>query len=174
MDLAKAIREQKFRADLAQRFLDTIVLPPLRRRRGDIVKLATFALARWNRKHGERRSIAKSALEKMQAYPWPGNVRELISAVERAAMLARRQIIRADDLHVGEAAWVSGCQDLVLPEPQLGFSLPDYLGQTRATLIERAIASSGGNSAQAARMLGITPQAVHKFLKMQEGEDNPG
>jgi DNA-binding NtrC family response regulator len=174
MNLAKAMRDQKFRADLAQRFLDTIELPPLRRRRADIVKLATFALTRWNRTHGEKRSIGRSALDAMQAYPWPGNVRELISAIERAAMLAKRQSIRADDLSLGEAAWVSGCRDLVLPEPEVGFSLSDYLSETRATLIERAIASSGGNHAQAARKLGITPQAVHKFVKTRENENNVG
>jgi len=168
MDLTKAMRDGRFRSDLAQRFLDIIEIPPLRRRRGDIVKLATFALTRWNRIHGEDKTITRSALEKMQTYPWPGNVRELISVVERAAMLARKGRIRSDDLYLGESAWSSEYTDKIMPEPREGFSLTDYLSDIRSALIDKAIESAGGNYAGAARLLGISPQAVHKYGKSKQ------
>jgi two-component system NtrC family response regulator len=165
MDLAKAIREGKFRADLAQRFIDTVELPPLRRRRGDIVKLATFALTLWNREYGETRRIGRDALEKLQAYAWPGNVRELISAVQRAAMMVKSHSIRAADLRLGDAAWQSGNGSSLLPEPTEGFSLKEYLNQTRASLVKRAIEIAEGSYAGAARLLGISSQAVHKYAR---------
>ncbi len=165
LDLGRAIRDGQFRADLAQRFIDTIELPPLRRRRSDIVKLATFALARWNREYGASRKIARDALEALQTYAWPGNVRELISAVERAAMMAKRNIIHAADLRLGDTAWLAVAGEIGIPEPHEGFSVKDYLDGLRAKLFRRAIEAASGNYAQAARLLAVSPQAVHKFAK---------
>jgi transcriptional regulator with AAA-type ATPase domain len=168
MDLAKAIREGKFRADLAQRFIDTVELPPLRRRRGDIVKLATFALTLWNREYGESRRIGRDALEKLQTYAWPGNVRELISSVQRAAMMVKSKTIRGDDLRLGDAAWQTGAGVAALPEPCEGFSLKEYLNEARAALFGRAIEIAGGNCAAAARLLGVSTQAVHKHAQSRD------
>ena len=46
-----------------------------------------------------------------------------------------------------------------------GFSLEGYLGDVRKKLIREALEKSEGNQSEAARLLGISPQAVHKFLK---------
>jgi transcriptional regulator with GAF, ATPase, and Fis domain len=162
-DLAKAITAGQFRADLAQRFIDTVDLPPLRRRRGDIVKMATFALASWNRKYGQSKTIARDALERLQTYAWPGNVRELISVVQRSAMMAKGKVIRADDIRLGEASWQAGSTVMALPEPCEGFQLKAFLTETRKRLISRAIELSGGNCASASRLLGLSTQAVHKY-----------
>jgi transcriptional regulator with GAF, ATPase, and Fis domain len=174
MDLGKAIREGRFRADLAQRFIDTVELPPLRRRRGDIVKLATFALTQWNHEYGESRKIARDALEKLQTYAWPGNVRELVSSVQRAAMMARAKTIRAEDLRLGDAAWQSGAGATVLPEPCDGFSLKDYLDEARGALIRKAIEIAHGNYAAAARLLGVSTQAVHKYTRTRGKDRSSG
>jgi transcriptional regulator with GAF, ATPase, and Fis domain len=165
LDLGRAIREGNFRADLAQRFIDTIELPPLRRRRINIVKLATFALTKWNRKHGLSRKIAGDALEALQTYAWPGNVRELISAVERSAMMAKTNIIHAADLRLGDAAWLAASSEVGIPEPYEGFSLKAYIDGLRGKLFSRAIEVANGNYTQAARLLAVSPQAVHKFAK---------
>jgi transcriptional regulator with PAS, ATPase and Fis domain len=58
-----------------------------------------------------------------------------------------------------------------LPEPFEGFSLEEYLAQVRKQLILRALSSSKGNQSQAASLLGISKQAVSKFLTGQA--DNP-
>ena len=162
-DLAKAITEGHFRSDLAQRFIDTVELPPLRRRRGDIVRLATFALSSWNRKYGQSKTIARDALERLQGYAWPGNVRELISVVHRSAMMSNSSVIRTEDIRLGEASWQAGTTVSALPEPSDGFQLKTFLAETRERLISRAIELSGGNCASAARLLGISTQAVHKY-----------
>lgn len=164
-DLARAIRDGKFRTDLIQRFLDTIELPPLRKRRGDIARFATYTINRWNRKHNTRCRIGRDALTALQVYKWPGNVRELIAAVERAAITTRADTIKAQDLRLGEAAWQADEADSILPEPYEGFSLRDYLQNARQTLIRKAITQSNGNNAAAARLLGISPQALHKHLQ---------
>lgn len=168
LDLGKAMREGRFRADLAQRFIDTIELPPLRRRRGDIIKLATFALTKWNREYGASRKIGRDALQELQAYSWPGNVRELIFAVERAAMTAKKEVIRVSELRLGDAAWLAASNEVGVPEPHEGFSLKDYIDEARERLFNRAIEIARGNYTQAARLLGVSPQAVHKFAKKTE------
>ncbi len=164
LDLGKAIREGRFRADLAQRFLDTIELPPLRRRRGDIIKLATFTLTRWNREYGASRKIGRDALKKLQSYSWPGNVRELVSAIKRAAMISKKEVINAADLRLGDAAWFAAPDEIGIPEPYEGFQVKDYLDTAREKLFKRAIDIAKGNYAKASKMLGVSPQAVHKFV----------
>ena len=163
-DLPAAIRSKQFRLDLSKRFGVRISIPPLRERRGDILKLATFALDRWNRLYGESRRLSRDALEQLQVYPWPGNVRELISAVETSAMMAHGRILKARDLKFDEPIW-DETPEHMLPEPHEGFSLKEYLNNARDALIRRALDLSHGNRSQAGRLLGITPQAVHRYVK---------
>jgi DNA-binding NtrC family response regulator len=59
-----------------------------------------------------------------------------------------------------------------LPEPRAGFSLDEYLTSARKQLILRALEAARGNQSEAARLLGITPQAVHKFLRKTESDFN--
>ena len=165
LNLGKAIKEGQFRPDLAQRFIDTIELPPLCRRRGDIIKLATFTLSKWNQAHNTSRRMSKSTLEELQTYSWPGNVRELTSSIERAAMTAKKDIIQATELRLGEAAWLAVSDENRVPEPHDGFLLKDYIDNVREKLFNRAINISSGNYAQAAKLLGVSPQAVHKFAR---------
>jgi len=150
--------------DLSKRFGVRISIPPRRERRGDILKLATFALDRWNRLYGESRRLSRDALEQLQVYPWPGNVRELFSAVKTSAMMAHSRILKAKDLKFDEPIW-DETPEHMLPEPHEGFSLKEYLNNARDALIRRALDLSHGNRSQAGRLLGITPQAVHRYVK---------
>jgi len=163
-DISAAIKSKLFRLDLSKRFGVRINIPPLRKRRGDIVKLATFALDRWNRLYGESRKLSRDALEQLQAYPWPGNVRELMSTVETSAMMTHARLIKAQDLKFDEPVW-DETPEHMLPEPHEGFSLKDYLNNARVSLISRALELSHGNRSQAGRLLGVTPQAVHRYVK---------
>ncbi len=164
VDISAAIKSKQFRLDLSKRFGVRISIPPLRKRRGDIVKLATFALERWNRVYGERRKLSRDALEQLQIYPWPGNVRELISTIETSAMMVSGRILKGQDLKFDEPVW-NETPEHMLPEPHEGFSLKDYLNNARDGLIRRALELSHGNRSQAGRLLGITPQAVHRYVK---------
>jgi predicted transcriptional regulator len=57
-----------------------------------------------------------------------------------------------------------------LPEPHEGFSLEGFLSSARKQILLRAIEAANGNKSLAARLLGITPQAVHKFLQQSKGK----
>jgi formate hydrogenlyase transcriptional activator len=90
-DLAREVREGRFRADLFYRLnVFPIHIPPLRERPEDIPLLVDHFLAHFQRKLAKPlKRVAPASLEQMLRYPWPGNVRELQNVLERACVLAR-------------------------------------------------------------------------------------
>ena len=91
-------------------------------------------------------------------------MRDLENVIERSARLSRQDVLEADDLLIAEPVTYADPLD-ALPEPCLGFSLEEFIGSARKQLILRALETSKGNQSEAARLLGISPQAVHKFLQ---------
>ncbi|MBV8914789.1 MAG: sigma-54-dependent Fis family transcriptional regulator, partial [Acetobacteraceae bacterium] len=160
-DLRRAVAEGRFREDLYWRIsVVPIHLPPLRERLADIVPLAEHFLTRAD---GGPKRLAADAAARLLAHPWPGNVRELRNAMDRAATLARRQVITATDLAFLDPAlapsegteWLSG-------------TLPEALARLEAAMIRRALAAAGGNRTEAARQLGIHRQLLHtKLMRME-------
>lgn len=163
-DLRKLVRQGKFREDLFFRLnVGEIKLPLLRERRSDIPKLALHVLDRLNRSLRTPKRLSGKALSRLQAHNWAGNVRDLENVIERSVRLCRHNVLDADDLLITEPVTYADPLD-VLPEPYEGFSLDEFLGSARKQMIIRALEAAKGNQSQAARLLGITPQAVHKFL----------
>jgi transcriptional regulator with GAF, ATPase, and Fis domain len=82
--------------------------------------------------------------------------------------LAPKDVIEADDLIISEP--VSREDPLsLLPEPADGFSMEDFLSSARKQLVLKAMEAANGNQSEAARLLGVSPQAVHKYLlKLKE------
>jgi two-component system NtrC family response regulator len=104
-------------------------------------------------------------------------VRDLENVIERTVRLCRRDVLDADDLIIAEP--IAYADPLhALPDPYKGFSLEEFLGSARKQLILRALEASGGKQSEAARLLGITPQAVHKFFRKSSptvrGSHRPG
>jgi DNA-binding NtrC family response regulator len=163
--LGKAIKLGQFREDLYYRLnVGEIRLPPLRERRSDIPKIALHILDKINRTLKKPKRLTQDALSRLQNYSWPGNVRDLENVLERSARLSKQDIIDADDLMIYEP--VTYADPLTfLPEPNEEFSLEGYVTSARKQLILRAIELAKGNQSVAAKLLGITPQAVHKFLR---------
>jgi two-component system NtrC family response regulator len=158
-DLRAAIAEGQFREDLFWRLgVVPLALPPLRERLADIVKLAEHFLALAPGGH----SLSAAAAARLLAHPWPGNVRELRNAMERAAALARQQVIGAGDLAFleapavaetgGETDWLAG-------------DLPTAVARLETAMLRRALAESGGNRTEAARLLGIHRQLLYEKLR---------
>ena len=154
-DLHAEVAEGRFRQDLLFR-LNTIELrlPPLRDRREDIPVLAAHFL----RQHAERYRKAiggfdESAMKALLAHPWPGNVRELDHAIERAALMAEGELIRAVDLglRVGREG----------PPRLEDMSLEDV----EALLIKKALARFSGNVSHAADALGLSRSALYRRLQ---------
>jgi transcriptional regulator with PAS, ATPase and Fis domain len=163
-DVRGAIKKGFFREDLYYRLnVGEVRLPPLRERRSDIPKIALSILDRVNATLKKPKRLSLDALTRLQSHTWLGNVRDLENVIERSVRLAQRDVLEADDLVINEP--IASPDPLAsLPEPQDGFSLEEHLTSTRKQLILRALETAKGNQSEAARLLGITPQAVHKFV----------
>ena len=165
INLPRATKQGKFREDLYYRLnVGEIRLPPLRERRSDIPKIALAVLDRVNTSLKQPQRLTTEALLRLQSYDWPGNIRELSNVIERSARLTRLAVLNADDLILSEP--IGHADPLTaLPEPAENFSLEEFLSSARKQLVMRALEISQGNQSEAARLLGVTPQAVHKFLQ---------
>jgi DNA-binding NtrC family response regulator len=150
-DVAREVAEGRLREDLVYR-LNTVELrlPPLRERRDDIPDLAAAFLAR--ARGGPGRRLSPDAMEALLAHAWPGNVRELEHVIERASLLATGGDITSADL-------------LLRPRGEAAPRLEDMtLEQVERYLIERALATQGGNVSEAARVLGLSRSALYRRL----------
>jgi len=99
-DLARLIREDKFRSDLFYRLnVVSITLPPLRERKEDISGLVDYFLRKYNAVSGKAvADAAQDVMAAFQGYAWPGNVRELENVIERAVILNSKSRIMLEDL----------------------------------------------------------------------------
>jgi transcriptional regulator with GAF, ATPase, and Fis domain len=159
-DLRSSVSSGRFRPDLFFR-LDVVSLrtPPLRERREDIPMLAAHFAARCGAQLQRNVSgIAPDALQALLGYSWPGNVRELQNAIERATVLGSNELISVEDLpeivRDGERA---------LP---VDASFRAAVRQFKRQLILSAISAAEGNLTQAARMLAVDPNYLHRLIRV--------
>lgn len=99
VDMATAVKEGRFREELYYR-LDVVKIwvPPLRERLADILPLAEYFLTTMRAKHGKQKSkLSEDARHQLQGYKWPGNVRELRTAVERAVIAGKGELLEVED-----------------------------------------------------------------------------
>jgi DNA-binding NtrC family response regulator len=154
-DLHAAVSAGAFRQDLLFR-LNTIELhlPPLRGRREDIPALGGHFLRQHAQRYRKRLTgFDEGAMKALLAHPWPGNVRELDHAIERAALMAQGETIRAADL--GLRADREG------PPRIEEMSIEDV----EALLIKKALARFDGNVSHAANALGLSRSALYRRLQ---------
>jgi transcriptional regulator with PAS, ATPase and Fis domain len=165
-ELPAMILAGQFRKDLYHRLsVAEILLPPLRKRAGEVAPLALSFLARMNEGLAANpRRLTQAALQRLENHTWPGNVRELSHVIERSVLLSRRQDIDAPDLLIQEPR-PSPDPFAQLPEPTEGFALEKYLRDVRHQLVLRAVAKANGNLSEAAKLLGVTRQALSKHYR---------
>jgi DNA-binding NtrC family response regulator len=104
------------------------------------------------------RSITDSAIDKLMQYSWPGNVRELENVIERSMVMALGDRLDTNDIRLDmnlRTRQVTG--EVGLPE---GMSLDAY----EQELIRNALKQADGNKSQAARILGLTRNALRYRL----------
>jgi DNA-binding NtrC family response regulator len=101
-DLLRDVQDGRFREDLFYRLnVLTIMLPPLRERREDIVPLAErFLTAACKRFEVSPKKLSSEAMGALSAHPWPGNVRELRNAMDQVAVFARGDVVQAFELEL--------------------------------------------------------------------------
>lgn len=164
-DLKQLVAEGEFREDLYYRInVMTLVIPPLRDRDQDILKLADTILARTcTRLKTPLLHFTDDARQTIEHYPWPGNVRELENAIERAVVLSETSEISTELLAIdmeGEAEDATGLSE-TRPDGQHNgqdateeLSLEDYF---QRFVLEH---QDSMNETQLARKLGISRKCL--------------
>jgi two-component system response regulator AtoC len=150
VDLPRAVAQGRFREDLFYRLaVVNIDVPPLRRRPEDIAPLVDSYLPRLSARHGRPApEFAADALLRLEQHPWPGNVRELLNVLEKTLVLCREETITAADIILDEAPATAGAPSEL--------SLKKAVAALERDHICRALAATGGNRTQAARLLEIS------------------
>jgi len=159
-DLRVALEEGTFREDLYYRLnVVPLEIPPLRERKEDIPYLAEHFVEKLAPEMGNQvTGITHAAMDKLMQYSWPGNVRELENVIERSLVMASGDKLDANDIRLDmnlRPRQSNG--DLTLPE---GMSLDTY----EQELIRDALKRANGNKSQAARLLGLTRNALRYRL----------
>jgi DNA-binding NtrC family response regulator len=170
-DLQKALADNDLREDLYYRLaVVELFLPPLRERIGDIKLLASEFLVRFADQNGKPMTgFDDDAWEWILSYTWPGNVRELKNAVERAVIMTRGDKIKAVDImprHLRRGA-----------DPTASISVPPgaTLADARRQMVLRAFASTNGDYARTATIVGMTPGDVRaEIASLLNGSDGGG
>jgi transcriptional regulator with GAF, ATPase, and Fis domain len=170
--LGEAIAAKRFRDDLFFRLNSAeIRLPPLRERRSDIPRIALRLMEGFNRNSRRQRQLSPEALIRLQGYDWPGNVRDLRTVISRAVMFSGgREILGPEDIRFDDT--LSRDPFAYLPEPYEGFDVKEYGDEVRRRLFASALRIAGNNQSQAAKLLGVKPQAVGAFVGEQKKEAN--
>ena len=163
-NLMNMIKEGSFREDLFYRLnVISLDIPPLRKRRDDIVLLAQHFLQDFSAKNRKQiKGFTPKAIDRLIRYDWPGNVRELMNAVERAVVLARTEHIDDEDLAIIQTPLGQTAESTpVLDDINYNTTLEDM----ERTAVIKTLKTSDGNKSEAARRLGITRKTLHKKLK---------
>ncbi len=149
----------RFREDLFYRLaVVEIALPPLRERRDDIPLLANHFLEKIaNRQGGRIPILTTAAVRRLQEYTWPGNVRELQNFMEKVMIFCRGDKIDLDDL-----PWEIRRQERDVSD----LSLKAATERLEREYIHKALAATGGNRTQTAKVLEISLRGL--LYKMKE------
>ena len=155
--LEKLLSDGSFREDLYYRLnVVSIFLPPLQERKEDIPLLASYFLEKYSRKDNKNiRGISSSAMSLLKGYDWPGNVRELEHVIERAVVLASKDIILPQHLPSNLGKEKKRTLDF--------FFINLY--ELEKILMENTLKSANWDQKKAAEKLGIHRNTLHYKIK---------
>jgi Nif-specific regulatory protein len=162
-NLEQAVRDGAFRKDLYYRLaVLKVTMPTLRERREDIPMLARHFV----QKHAKYckvkpRPISREALSCMVNYDWPGNVRELENAIERALVLGSSDMILPEDLP-------ESLLERTPPPEMIEAKYHAAVKELKKQLICDAVEQTHGSYADAARILGVHPNYLHRLIRNLE------
>ena len=171
-DLEVAVESGGFRSDLYYRLkVVPIHIPPLRQRTEDIRPLVLYfvdSLSRALRR--ESPTVADEAMDVLTGYPWPGNVRELRNVLERVLILEDSAEITADDLprEMRHPRSVQSADQSVVGLPEQGVSMAEL----ERDLVQQAMERSGNNVTRAAKLLGLSRDALRYRIEKYKSESN--
>ena len=165
-DLQAMVADGKFREDLYYRLhVFPIYVPPLRKRKADIVLLADHFLEKYSKDNNKKvRRLSSAVIDMLMSYHWPGNVRELENCLKRAVLVAEGDVIHPyhlpPTLQTAETSGGSVARG----------SLKELVDAYERDIIVDALKSTRGNMASAARMLATT-QRIFGYKVHQYGID---
>ena len=171
-DLRAALEQGTFREDLYYRLnVVPISIPPLREHKEDIPYLVDHFVTRFAASAGKDiEGITPAAMKLLADFHWPGNVRELENIIERALVMASGPQIDVDDIrldivvpageHTALGSRALAADGSALPLLPEGMTLEQFEDK----LIQEALQRAGGNKSQAARLLGLSRNALRYRL----------
>jgi DNA-binding NtrC family response regulator len=168
-DLRAALEDGTFRQDLYYRLnVVPINLPPLREHKEDIPGLIEHFLAGYRKESGKNiRGVTPQAEQILTGFHWPGNVRELENIIERAATFTQGELIEAGDIHLDHEPAKGTVAGAAFLPPGM------TLDQWEDEMLREALKRSGGNKSQAARLLGLSRNALRYRLTKIGIADEP-
>lgn len=157
-DISREIQEGRFRDDLFYR-LGTfhILIPPLRKRKNDVLPLAAHFLKIHAAKNSKNiKGISPEACERLRAHAFPGNVRELGNIIAGAVVLEQAKVLT-----------ISSLKEITTPEerPVMEAMPLASLHEVEKVHIAKVLGATGGNRTRAARILGIGLRTLQRKLK---------
>ena len=158
--LEECVKAGSFRKDLYYRLnVVSLAMPALQDRPDDIASLAVHCVAKLSKRHHAKpKTISLAAMECLVNYDWPGNVRELENAIERALVMSSSEVIQPEDL-----------PECVLEKDSApGMVTARYhaaLKEAKKQLILNAMDEARGSYTEAARLLGVHPNYLHRLIR---------
>ena len=166
-DLRQAVATKEFREDLFFRLsVFPVEIPPLRRRRGDILPLAESFLDRYARELGHKDvRLSEDARRALMNHHWPGNVRELQNRLERAAILCDGAEIRPQHLRLVADERGPSLADMLDLRAPLSEVSARAAALAEEEAIRLALADAQGDRAVAAERLGVSLSTLGRRMK---------
>ena len=164
-NLEEAIEEGSFRRDLYYRLnVVSFTMPPLRDHREDIPLLAQYFVAKSCKEcNRSLTGISPDVRACLMRYHWPGNVRELQNVIERAVVLGSSDVILREDLP----------EVLLETEPGTGdpWNYHEVIKEKKKELILNAVEQAQGNYTEAAKLLQLHPNYLHRLIRNLDLKD---
>jgi len=158
-DLAREVREGRFRDDLFYRLnVVPLVLPPLRERDGDVALLSKYFIKKFSRRLGKSRpTVSPEAMRTLLSYNWPGNARELENLIQRLLIMDTDGVIGPEDL----PEYLTGRSCMQSDQLTGGATLEEI----ERNAILRTLRQVDGSRTRAAERLDISTRTVRNKLK---------
>ena len=153
-NLHEMVKQADFREDLFYR-INTIQIeiPPLRHRKEDIVVFANYFLKKYARQYNRTGlTLHPRTIKKLESHNWPGNIRELQYTVEKAVILAEKDVINPSEISMHS-------------DKTFTFDKVPNLKEVERKAILAAISQNAENLTAAAEQLGISRQTLYNKLK---------
>ena len=146
---------------------NSVVIPPLREREGDLAHLAQHFVNEFNTSHNTNIHIDESTMKKIVSHYWTHNVFELKTVLENSLTNIESDTLMSDDLEIGEKKSVN----MVYDEDGEGIRLMS-LKEAEKLLIKKALVHTSENRTQAAKILGVSIRTLRNKINEYRNAGN--